>query len=176
MRNLVILLVLSLAGCGAAGPRMATATLPEASFDELDADRSQALDREELAPHVRALATHMDGDRDGALAASEMETGLFAVWDADRSGGIDAPELARAEVAWFPHETEASFAVWDTDASGSLDRDEHAAGLARARLVQRYDSNADGVVSESEIARVFFDSWDLDGDEHIDALEWRFDG
>lgn len=176
MRNLVLLIGLALAGCGAAGPQMVTAELPQARFDELDADRSQALDATELAPAVRAFASHMDGDRDGALATDEMESGLFAVWDADRSGRIDAPELARAEVVWFPHETEASFARWDTDADGSLDRDEHHAGVSRARLVQRYDADRDGVVTHEEIARVFFDSWDLDGDERIDALEWRLEG
>jgi len=63
----------------------------------------------------------------------------------------------------------------DTNASGDLDADESAAGVDRARLVEAYDSDADGRVSGEELGRTLFTTWDIDGDETIDALAWRLD-
>lgn len=174
-RPTALLLALALAGCGATAGRSATAAdVPRAEFDELDRDHSQALDEGELVHLTQALYQHMDEDGDGRLAPEELERGLFRVWDRDASGRLTVDELDRAQVAWFPHDTDVQFAYWDTDASGDVDRDEHAAGMERARLLESYDADGDGQVTDAELNGALFSAWDVDGSRSIDALEWLF--
>jgi len=178
MRNATSsLALLLLIGCGTSLP--ATSTLPVAfsvqtEFEDHDQDGNAMLDRQEFAGASELIAAALDANGDATLDPSELHDGLFRSFDVNASGHIDRGELARGAMRWWPADVELQYERWNTNPDGGLDEEELTAVLDRMRVVRRWDRDHDGLVSQPEVSRALFATWDTDGDEKIDALEWRW--
>lgn len=164
-------------GCGSSTTAMRTeaAEPPRAAFEAVDADADEQLDDRELFRAVEVYYDVWDHDENGRLTSDELAAGVFLCWDRNRDDRLDREELAAGVVSWMPNDGSGDFAAWDADANGSIDRQEAERGVASARLFQSYDENGDGTVTDLELSEVVFHTWDIDGDERVDALEWRLD-
>ncbi|MEC7521200.1 MAG: hypothetical protein VYE22_15085 [Myxococcota bacterium] len=176
-----LLLGLTLAvGCG--GSAANARTTPDgdpgprrAAFDETDVDRDAMVNATEFYGAIEGFYDDFDANQDGRLDHAETANGLYEAWDLNRDGAVDESELGRAVVAWFPESMDVRFDRWDENNDGELDRAELHHGLERTRVFAHYDGDADGSVTDLELSDALFTYWDVDGDDALDALEWRFD-
>jgi hypothetical protein len=67
-------------------------------------------------------------------------------------------------------------AEWDRDANAALERDEVDAGLSEARVYERMDARADGVLDSDEFYGGVFDIWDDDDDLGVSEDEFGASG
>ncbi|HJL15652.1 MAG TPA: hypothetical protein RMH99_08355 [Sandaracinaceae bacterium LLY-WYZ-13_1] len=179
---LTALLVLAGASVGCGGADGGSGTTPDslepvaqAEFSEVDRDDDDHLTSEEFYRATASFYDEIDMDQDGRLTHRELSDGLYRIFDTDRSGRLDPGELEGGIVAWFPSGVDARFDTWDRDANGEVDRAEFSRGLERVRAFHRFDDDGNGLVTDLELADTIFESWDADGDETIDALEWHWD-
>ena len=164
----------ALGACGAGAlPASQTASPLRAahSFHEVDADADAQLTAEEL--HAATSFFHAEFDRDGdrALDAAELAAGMFRAFDVNGSGRVDAGELERGAMTWWPAEAAAQLSGVDAD----VDPDELDRGVRAGRVFASYDRDGDAALTHREVTLALFESWDLDASESIDALEWRYE-
>lgn len=176
--SLYFLCLVVLAGCGAGAGSMTARTSFERSdarFADHDQDRDDHLSDEEFLRAAGLYHGALDRDGDGRLTDRELAGGLYRLWDTNRSGQLESAELEHGIIAWFPSEIAPRLEEWDGDGDGRVDQDEFDRGLERVRAFHQYDDDGDGEVTDRELGAALFDSWDMDGNAAIDALEWRWD-
>lgn len=173
-------LTVSLATLGCGGPPQVETTLTDLDIDEpvfteLDRDDDDHLDEEELHDATVVYYDVLDMDQDGILTDRELSDGLFGVWDVNRDGRLSEQEFERGALAWFPADVETDPLAWDANDDSRVDRAEFHAGLERERVLASWDRDGDGRVTDLELTGALLETWDTDGSQHIDALEWRWD-
>lgn len=109
-------------------------------------------------PSERPSFQSLDTDGDGSITMEELTaktTARFAETDADGDGKLSADEMTAAMIARVSERAAAGSARMierrDTDGDGLLSQAE-LGGDRGSRLFKRLDADADGVVTEKEFA------------------------
>eukprot|EP00884_Botryococcus_braunii_P004030 jgi/Botrbrau1/13628/Bobra.0373s0007.1 len=131
-------------------------------FKSIDADGNGTITAEELKVAISKLSSKEVQDAD-LLSVMEKV-------DVDKSGQIDYEEFIAATVNLHKLEREhillEAFKHFDTDSSGSLSTDEIREGLAKfgvteseiSELVEKYDTNKDGMIDYDEFLALMKDT------------------
>lgn len=147
-----------------------------AEYAEWDRDNDEQLGVEEF----RSWWTEedrfagWDTDGDGEVSPDELSRRLFANWDQSDDDVISEVEWREGVDRWFAGDVEAgTWEEWDADDDSDLDRQEFATAIEERRLYERIDRDRDDAVGTDDLADWFFDLFDRDDDDRIEAPDWE---
>lgn len=145
-------------------------------YAEWDNDRDDRLGEEEFrswwAEEDRLAEWDTDGD--DTVSRQEFDERLFARWDQTEDDVISEVEWREGADRWFAGDVETgTWEEWDADDDAHLDRDEFAAAMEDRRLYARVDADRDDAVDADELVDWFFDLFDRNDDDRIDASDWE---
>lgn len=127
-------------------PHPAAVVLPEDEYRGPPMATARPLDPE-------MVRTYADWDLDGDayLSESEVERGLWHVWDVNRDGVVEPGEW-RGE--WLSSEYER-FEEWDLDQDGTLTPLEYGATWRVANVYSAWDADRDELIAAREFGAVW---------------------
>lgn len=120
------------------------AAIPAHALAQQAAGESKPLTRSEISTELDSDYADLDGDKDGKVTATEVNTRLV--------------KSAEAKVAELKKERDAAFAKLDTNNDGSVSKDEFDAKATLPTIkdpdarpfLDKFDSNKDGAISKDE--------------------------
>jgi hypothetical protein len=90
------------------------------------------------------------------MNSSQFDQLVTSRWDTNGDGVVSRSEWNRAIPGWFgsSNTNVGAFGSWDRNNNGLLDSGELSPFFGNSRLYQLYDTNGDGVIDETEAARI----------------------
>lgn len=89
------------------------------------------------------------------MSQTQFSTYATQSWDTNSDGMISVPEWTAANRTWFgPKVTLSDFRTWDRNRNGQLDATEVNNFFTRSNLYASYDVDGNGVIDQSEAARI----------------------
>lgn len=144
-------------------------------YEALDLDGDGFLDEAEFRRWwVRRDVVQRWGGSDRHVDETEFPGGLYALWDHGGDGLTEAEWLAGTR-AWIPAGVpHGTFRDWNLDAPSDrrVDAGEFAAGARRYGLFASWDQDGDGAIREDELARRFYEAFEIDGEPALTQQEW----
>lgn len=146
-----------------------------AAIDQWDSDNDDALSQSEFGDAVndKDYFSSWDADGNGELTDLEYQTGLFNAWDTDGDQIVDTYEYRDASSAWFP-QSQTTFVDWDADGNSELTISEFQNGINTYGYYSSWDADGNGELVDMEYQTGLFNAWDTNGDQVVDAYEYRW--
>ena len=142
--------------------------------DALDADGDAMLTEAEFEEGFIGAYGTWDTDADATLTFDELETATYDWWDVDDDELIDRNEWTAVTTDWkFDSYTWNEWGTYDADGDGYLGTTEFQELFDEEAWQGVWDADGDGVVGRDEMADTFWDLFDGNDDDRIDANEWE---
>ncbi len=145
-------------------------------YSDWDTDANQQIARNEFDQRWQSGFGEWDVDGDGALGPDESADTFYDWFDRNNDNIIDENEWNAGTERWrFDNVTWGDWNTWDSDANAELSETEWRAGWNN-NVWSSWDADGDGVAGRDEMADTFWDFFDGNDDDIVDAGEWGNQG
>lgn len=142
------------------------------SYGDWDTNADQKLRRDEFDSRFEGNFTQWDVDGDGALDSEESADAFRDFFDGDDDNIVAQQEWNTGVSRWnFEAVDWSDWSAWDADGDGRLTETEWRERWNESAWTA-WDSDGDGLVQRGEMADTFWDFFDGNDDDVIDAGEW----
>ena len=149
-----------------------------------DTDGDGAISGEELST---VFVASIDDDGDGMIDRAEYDQGAAAWMNAKTRAGVQtpgqtpgqttpgqtAPQATPAAPPGQAQKLAAAFQAADKNRDQKLDASEAKMVFDQLKIVQTWDDDRDGKLSQVEVAPRIFAAWDQNGDGDVTDDEWK---
>lgn len=141
----------------------------------MDLNDDGYLDRAEIAAWLdeAGVFNRLDENEDSVLEPTELDDGVFHLWDLDDDDRISFSEWDVTISDWYPRDLDyLSFSDWDLDGNSTLSMPEVEEGLEFTGW-NRLAMDDDPKLTFDDFVDAYFRVWDRDGDGLIDIAEFH---
>lgn len=141
------------------------------SIETWDRDENGYLSREEFCAGVEQLGLYAawDADNSGMLEASEVSEEIFSAYDVNGNGYLDPGEWGMLNNDLF--ETEYAFGEWDEDSDGRISDTEFWDNFSTNEVLSAWDEDRNGL-DPNEFCSMAFNVADVNQDGQLDQGEY----
>lgn len=142
------------------------------AWNDWDSDRDNRLVRNEFDSRFGGVYDRWDADRNAALSRDELADTWYDLWDGNNDNIIDEPEWTRATKSWdFDGVAYNGWRDWDLDNDGRLLENEFDQRFGG--IYDTWDRDRNNSLTRDELRDTWWDLFDGNDDDFIDANEWR---
>lgn len=142
-------------------------------YTDWDADANQQITRAEFDTRMQSDFAEWDVDGDGALGHDEAADAFWDFFDPNDDNIVDSEEWSAGVDRWrFDGVDWGTYETWDADTNAELAETEWRAGWDTVWNDFAWDADGDGTWSIDEASDKFWDFFDRNDDDIIDAGEW----
>lgn len=141
-------------------------------WSEWDTDNDNRLARNEFDARFDGVYDRWDIDRSGSLSRDELADTWRDLWDNNNDDIIDEEEWKVSTDNWKIEGVDfKNWREWDIDNDGRADANEFRQGFAS--VYNFFDTDRNNDITRDELRQKWFDVFDGNDDDIIDANEWR---
>ncbi|WP_017731201.1 EF-hand domain-containing protein [Nafulsella turpanensis] len=146
----------------------------EEAFYEWDKDNDRRWNSEEFRSRVENVGLYEEWNmgNDEVFSENEFHGSYFDEWDDDNDGYLESDEYRVGYRDWRDDYAE-NFTEWDLNQDNRLELAEYEAGMRETGLVDEWDVDRDGNLTEDEVNTGIFNSWDQNGDGYLEFDEYN---
>lgn len=142
------------------------------AWGDWDTDKNDQLARNEFDGRFDTVYDRWDADRSRALSRDELADTWYDLWDNNNDNFIDEQEWTRGSRNWnFDGVDFRSWRQWDVDNDGRADANEFRQGFRS--IYDVFDTDRNDNITREELRQRWWDLFDGNDDNMIDASEWR---
>lgn len=144
------------------------------TFEDWDKDNNSLITRSEFVDRfTKNYSEDWNVNDDEHLDDEDFYTVTFSVWDADKDKLLNQQEWLYGYDNFFGSYVSDDFVAVDADDDDVIEYGEYKNSVAATDYYAVWDIDNDTYLDEHELARVVFNSWDVDDSNFIEKDEYK---